>query len=433
MRWLLLLPAMLAILGAGFTVRWYVGNTIAEYAPDVTEGGLDMARMAVRWAPGDPLVHWRLGTLEEKVFSAENMAAAVSEYETAVRLSPNDYRYWMEFGRALEASGDRDSSEKALRRAVELAPAYSHPRWHFGNVLLREGKLNEAFEELGRAAESDKEMRRPVFDLAMQFFDADVNEIVKEACASPAARLQFAIYLVTIQKFDEARRILSTISSAERRAHAELNSELQESLIRTKQFRAVLGMMREDQPNTDLPAPGQLWNGGFENDPALTGTNIFSWTLESRGAVQTAVDSHGHSGQKSLRIVFRAPRSLDKIPVSQTVVVEPGTQYHFECYMRTDDLISSSTPVLVVLDAVDSVTLAASSSIPTGTNGWQRVSFDFTTKPNHDGIIVGFSRPPCTGDAQICPILGTVWYDDFNIQRVGSPRSPGGNGASAKR
>src|SRR5882762_8117096 len=125
MRWVLLLPALLAILGATLAVRWYVGNTVAEYAPDANQGGIEMARMAVRWAPGDPLAHWRLGSLEEKVFSAENMAAAVSEYQTAVRLSPNDYRYWMELGRALEASGDRESGEKALRRSVELAPAYS--------------------------------------------------------------------------------------------------------------------------------------------------------------------------------------------------------------------------------------------------------------------------------------------------------------------
>src|SRR5216684_5445482 len=149
MRWLLLLPALLAILGATLAVRWYAGNTVAEYAPDANEGGIEMARLAVRWAPGDPLTHWRLGTLEEKTFSADSMTAAVSEYQEAVRLSPNDYRFWTELGRALEASGDRDSSEKALRRAVELAPAYSQPRWYFGNLLLREGKFSEAFQQLG--------------------------------------------------------------------------------------------------------------------------------------------------------------------------------------------------------------------------------------------------------------------------------------------
>ena len=44
-----------------------------------------MARMAVRWAPDDALAHWRLASLQEKNFSAENLAAAVREYELAVQ------------------------------------------------------------------------------------------------------------------------------------------------------------------------------------------------------------------------------------------------------------------------------------------------------------------------------------------------------------
>jgi tetratricopeptide (TPR) repeat protein len=212
-RWLLLLPVVLAILGGWFAVRWYVGNTIAEYAPGVDEGGIDMVQMAVRWAPGDPLTHWRLGALEEKTFSAENLAAAISEYQQAVQLSPNDYRFWTALGHALESSGDTDGGEKALRRAVELAPAYSHPRWYYGNLLLREGKYDAAFEQLGHAAESDDQMRPQVFDMAMQVLNGDVNEIVRVIGVSPAARLQFAIYLVTKDKFDDGMRVWNSIAA----------------------------------------------------------------------------------------------------------------------------------------------------------------------------------------------------------------------------
>ena len=428
-RWLLLLPALLAILGSWFAVRWYVGNTIAEYAPDVTEGGIDLARMAVRWAPGDPLTHWRLGTLEEKVFSAQNMTAAVSEYQEAVRLSPNDYRFWTELGRALEASGDRDSSEKALRRAVELAPAYSQPRWYFGNLLLREGKFDEAFQQLGHAAESDDQMRLQVFDLAMQIFSGDVNEIARVACESPAARLQFAIYLVNAKRVDDAMRLWGTISPADRQAQKDLSRQLERDLTQARQFHALLTVMHEIEPETSLPAPEQFFNGGFESDLKVPSANTFDWMIEARASAQASPDSHAHSGQKSLRIILRAPRNLDKIPVSQTVVVEPGAQYRFECYARTADLISASTPALVILDAVDGAMLAASTPLPAGTNDWQRVTFDFTTKPQHDGITLGFYRAPCSTEAQICPIFGTVWYDDFNLQRIsgsGSPRSDAG-------
>lgn len=431
LRWLLLIPALLAILGGWLTVRWYVGNTIAEYAPDVTEGGLDMARMAVRWAPGDPLAHWRLGSLEEKAFSAENIAAAVGEYQMAVRLSPNDYRYWMEFGRALESSGDRESGEKALRRAVELAPAYSHPRWHFGNLLVREGKYNEAFEQLGHAVESDNEMRRQVFDLAMHVFDGDVNEIDKVTSVSPAARMQFANYLIKVQKTDDAMRLWTAVGAADRAKQSELVKEFEQALIDGKQFHAVLTVMRELGPEAGAAQPEQFQNGGFEGELTQTGPDTFNWVTEGRALVQVILDSQAHSGRKSLRLAFKAPRTLGKIPISQTLVVQPATLYRIECYLRVDKLISSSTPSIQVTDAVDGSVLVNSAPAPSGTSDWQLVTLDFTTKPQHDGITVGFYRAPCA-DVQLCPIFGTIWYDDFNIKRIdggsGSSRRDTGNG-----
>jgi len=158
-RALVILPALLAILSAWFIVRWYVGDTVAEYAPENPASATELARLATRWAPHDAFAHWTLGALAEKEFSANNLAEAVHEYEIAVTLSPNDYRYWMELGRALEDAGDQENGEKALRCAVDLAPAYSHPRWSFGNLLLREGKSEEAFKQLGRAAEADSHTR----------------------------------------------------------------------------------------------------------------------------------------------------------------------------------------------------------------------------------------------------------------------------------
>jgi hypothetical protein len=378
-----------------------------------------MARMAVRWAPDDPLTHWRLGALEQKVFSAENLAAAVSEYQVAVMLSPNDYRYWGELGHALEASGDSENAEKALRRAVELAPAYSYPRWQFGNLLLREGKIDEAFVQLGHAAEADNQMRPQVFDLAMRVYQADINEIAKVACTSPAARLQFAIYLVTVGQFEDAMRMWNATTPGDRKQQIELSKDMQQRLIDKKQFNAALAIMRELEPDATLSQPEQFWNGGFESELKLGSTKIFDWVIESRGAAQVAVDSHAHSGQKSLRITLRAPRTLDTIRVAQTVAVQPGARYRFECYVRTEDLIGASTPSLMVSDAVDGGALAGSAPLPVGTNDWQKISFEFTAKPGHDGITVGFFRAHCPGESALCPIFGTLWYDDFNLQRIG--------------
>jgi len=92
LSWILILPALLALLGAWFAVRWYVGNVVAEYTSTPDADGIEMARLAARWAPDSAVAHWRIGSLQERNFSAANLAAAVDEYRQAVELEPNDYR-----------------------------------------------------------------------------------------------------------------------------------------------------------------------------------------------------------------------------------------------------------------------------------------------------------------------------------------------------
>src|SRR5258708_39103134 len=113
------LTVMLALVASWFVVRWYLGNTIAEYFhPE--ERRLETAQMAVNLAPNDPLPHWRLGNLALKELPPEQISLVVAEYEKAVSLSPHDYRLWMEFGEALEQAGNFDKAEKTVREAGKL-------------------------------------------------------------------------------------------------------------------------------------------------------------------------------------------------------------------------------------------------------------------------------------------------------------------------
>ena len=148
------LAVLLALCASWFVVRWYLGNTIAEYfQPE--DYRLETAQMAVNLAPSDPLPHWRLGNLAQKELPPDQISLVVAEYEKAVSLSPSDYRFWMEFGGALEQAGDFDKAEKALREAVRLAPSYAYPRWYLGNLLLRTDRYAEGYAELQRASEAN--------------------------------------------------------------------------------------------------------------------------------------------------------------------------------------------------------------------------------------------------------------------------------------
>jgi Flp pilus assembly protein TadD len=412
-----LLPALLALAGASFAVRWYVGNVVAEYTSTPDADGIEMARLGTRWAPDSALAHWRLGALQERNFSAANLAEAVAEYRLAVEAEPNDFRYWMELGRALEAAGERESGEKALRRAVELAPSYSHPRWQYGNLLLREGRIDEAFAELARAAEADLAMQPPVFALASQILGDDQNKIAR-AFPSPSLRLQFALSLINAKKTDEALRIIQTVSPADRKLGSATIDETVKSLIAANSYHAALSLMRETQADaTELPAPEQVWNGGFETRVAGHDEHPFHWVIDPPSQAQITTDnSHPHTGQSSLKMVFKSPSKLDSIPVSQTVIVEPDTQYKLQFYVRTEGLATAQAPLLAVKDLAGQV-LASSSTAPVGTNDWQLITLTFKTAAKEEGIMLTFYRQPC-GKDPVCPIFGSVWYDDFNLQRL---------------
>ena len=181
-----------------------------------------------------------------------------------------------------------------------------------------------------------------------------------------------------------------------------------------------------------LPIAEQFVNGGFEAGSTLISSDSFGWSIASGSTAQASIDSQAHSGRNSLRIVFRAPTKLDVIHVSQAIVVEPDTQYHFECWARTNDLTTGRSPLITIFSATDNAPLASSSPLPTGTNDWQRIALDFKTKPKSYVVVVKLTREPCE-EPSICPIFGTVWYVDFNLQRSSGPAGSRGTAASGKR
>jgi Carbohydrate binding domain len=273
--------------------------------------------------------------------------------------------------------------------------------------------LDEAFPNLFRAAQANVTLWPQVLNLLWQVYDGDVDRIANEACKEPGVRVIFAVYLVGVRKYDDAVRLWSTLGDSERKELIAGGRELRRTLFEAKQFRAALEITKSIEGS--VPPTEQFSNGGFEDPMTIPVTKSFGWTIGSGAQAQISIQGVAHTGQRSLRIVFAAPNKLDRVNAAQTIVVQPNTQYHFECYARTETLTSASPPVILVFDAADSSQLAASAPLPTGTSDWQKISIDFTTK-NSDGITVLIGRLPCSV-SDICPLFGTAWYDDFILQR----------------
>ena len=411
-----ILLLLLAAFWAFFVVKWYIGNTLAEYL-DPDSSGPDIARRAVSLAPNDPLTHWRLADYTEKRLPPDQIGVAVSEYERAVALSPNDYRFWMALGRALEQAGDIERGEKALRRAVQLAPSYSYPRWYLGNLLLRSDKYDEGFAELQQASEADPELRPQLFNLAWEVFKEDINALKSAVGKTPGARAQFAAYLVVRGRVEDGLALWNTLSDNEKQGSLPSAQNMISSLVGAQRFHDALLISNDVAPDANHRAAiGQILDPGFELGIGHTAGAVFSWEVQSQPQAQVAIDPNiAHSGSRSLRIVFQVRSKLDKLDITQMIAVNPNTQYSFECYLKTKQLETAATPFIAITDSKDGSSIVNSAAAPTGTNDWQRVVLSFKTGPNAQAVTLLISPASC-GENAVCPMFGSIWYDDFSLK-----------------
>ena len=426
LRALLIIPVALFLLFSWYAVRWYIGDVVAEFAPNMEEAEqLDTALAAMHLAPDDPWTHWVVGGLKKKSLMPGDLEEAVHHYEEAVRLSPNDYRFWLDLGRTREETGDSAGGEKALRRAVELAPSYAYPHWYLGNLLLRAGQSNEAFKELRLAAEANSELRPQLFNVAWTLYGQNIDEIKQVVGDSSAARGEFATYLLGRGRLDDALSLWASLKPAEKKEQSATGTALIKSLLEQKRYHAALGISIDLNPEAGLEKVKQFINGSFEDDIETTGASWLSWQIKSDPQAQIAIDGSTHrSGARSLRILFKAPSTFSFDNVAQTVVVDPATQYRFECYVRAEDLKSAGTPIIEIIDASDGKTiLGASQPLITGTYDWQPITINFKSPPKTEAVTVRIVRATCGTDA-VCPIFGIVWYDDFNLQSIDGATSP---------
>jgi hypothetical protein len=416
-RVIMLLTVLLAMVATWFVVRWYAGNTIAEYFSPETRR-LEIAQMAVAWAPSDPLPHWRLGNFIQTELPPDQIPLSVTEYEKAVSLSPNDYRFWMALGEAQEQAGDFDSAEKSLRQAVKLAPAYAFPSWYLGNLLLRRDRYPEAFEELRKASEANPELQSQLFNFAWQINKDDFEALKSSIGNTPGIRAQFSRYLIQRARFDEGLRLWNSLTETEKRENRSAAELIIAGLIKANHFHQAMDVWNDVAPGPSYHAElGKIVDGGLEDNLAHGPGAVFGWQVQSAPQLQIGIDARvGHTGSHSLRLFFQVRSHIESIDVSQLVPVPPNTQYDFECYVQTEKLESASTPIVAVIDAADeSKVLATSSSAPSGNNNWQRIALSFKTGANAEAVKIKVYRPGCP-DQPVCPIFGTVWYDDFDLK-----------------
>lgn len=415
-RILLVVIIVSSIIFGWFSIRWQLGNMLAELTPTNESNAKNVADIAVRFAPNDPLTNWFRASVENNLFTTEKIENSIRLYENVVRLSPADFRWWIELGRALEQAEKYPQAEASFKKAVELAPNYTYPHWQLGNFYLRQNRSDEAFAELRQAAEKNAVYRDQVFTTAWEFFDKDTAKIESLGSDSLESKTTLVKFYVQKGRAEDALRIWNTISAEDKKLNLVTTKLIAQGLYERRFYRSAVEFARELQIDPEAKVEA-ITNGGFEKLLAVPDETYFGWKASSLPVDKVEIKTdptQKMEGTRSLRLLFSGYIKPNFYNLWQSVAVQPKEKYRLSFFVKTEGLKSAGSPLIELINANDDKLIVSTKPLPIGSSEWQEIVLDFTTPQNSEGIIIRTNRIFC-GD--VCPIFGTVWLDDFKINK----------------
>lgn len=409
----LIVAALLAITGAYYGLRWQLGQLLAESFSPASENAAQTADAAVDLAPRSPYTHSIAAKVQQSKILTDILAESISDQENAVRNSPYDFRYWLDLGRLREQSGERESGEAALRRAVNLAPNHAYPRWLLGNLLLRGGKTDEAMAEFRRVAANHSTLRQQVFYLIWESSGGNAEQIKQNFGDTPAVRASLATFYAGKNLPVESVQMWQSLNADDKTEYREAGKNALKANYEKLNFHAAAYFAKD--LGTENAEVGKITNGGFEDDIGKSADAIFGWHVDQIKSIDVSLDlRQPKEGKRALRLTFNgyAEPTLQAAP--QAVAVEPNTKYRLNFWLRTENLKSAGTPVVEIVDIKTLKTLGATQPFAAASD-WQNVRLDFTAPPDAQAVLLRITRQFCGAN---CPILGAVWLDDFRLEKI---------------
>lgn len=407
---------VVALVFGWFSISWQLGNMFAALTPSNQPNARSIADFAHGLSPRDPITNWLKGNIEKDAFTQQSLENAVKNFEEAVRYAPDDYRYWLELGRAYEQVENFEKAEKAFQRAVAIAPNYSNVHWQIGNFYLRRGRDAEAFAGLGRSAETSAVYREQVFSVVWDYYEKDKTKLEQLAGGKPDMRAGLAKFYAAKELPEDSLRIWNTLSEEDKTRNQDIARLIAQALYDKRFFRSSIEFIRQLGIEPQAQG-GTVQNGGFEAPIAADAKEaFFGWIYTRKERVEINTDPmKKKEGNKSLRFTFNGFTGIEIKNFLQIVTVESNKKYRLNFWLKTENLKSAGTPGIEIVNANDEKIIKAVVPFPSGTQDWTLTSIEFTSPPNAEAVAIRLDRGYC-GDA--CPIVGTFWVDDFKLEAL---------------
>jgi hypothetical protein len=410
---------VLATVLAYFSVR----NARADFYSGLgTSSGYERA---VQLESGNPQNWYLLGRYWQYNLDQPDAQRAIQYYRAALSLNPRSADTWMDLGTAYESESDAQSARDAFLQARRVYPASADVSWRYGNFLLRQGEIPQAFAEIRRAAYADPKRGVAAFSRCWRA-NPDIHAILDQVL--PPDRnvyLDVIRELSTDEQFAAALIVWTRLVGIRPRLNLSEAIYFTDELIHQGQMsdarRVWDDAVRLSGTTPSDPSGSVLWDGGFETGVQGGG---FSWSFAPppRGAKTTLDSKEKHSGRQSLRVDFDGRHNVNFDSVCNNAEVRPDTRYRFSAWVRTQSLTTDQGIRLRLAWAENSHNTALETSDVQGTTPWTQIDMPWTAPKDTRRVFVCVVRH-VSGKLN-SQIQGTAWIDDVALipESAGKPK-----------
>jgi hypothetical protein len=413
-----------AILAAAFLCFFSVRVAwAAHFAGLGTASGLERA---TRLEPDNSEYWFELGRYWQYNLENSDNQKAIAAYQQALRHDPYSADAYINLATAYEGEGDVAAARENFLKAKKAYPVSAEVSWRIGNFFLRQGELDQAFEEIRESVQADPSRGAEAFSRCLRV-EPNIKTVLDRALPrSPLVYLDVVHDLSAEGRTTEALIVWDRIVALHPDLSLQEVQPLLDALRGKREYPEAAAVWKQAVEFAGLgnlgdPAGSVLWDGGFESGIGNFG---YAWTFASNlHGVQVQRDvREKHTGAYSLRLTFDGKSDVNFDGVCHTVPVTPLASYQFTAWVQTRDL-TSDEGVRFRLRGAGAAALTPETH---GTQAWTQIEFPWTADANSHEAQVCIVRLP--SDQPDNRIRGTAWIDDVALVPAATAAHPAGSG-----
>jgi tetratricopeptide (TPR) repeat protein len=378
-----------------------------------TVAGLERA---TRLEPGNAEYWYLLGRYWQFNLESPDSAKAIAAYRNSLSFDPRSAGTYIDLATAYEGIDDIPHARENFVKAKKAYPLSAEVSWRVGNFYLRQGEMDQAFEQIRAAVEADPGRGAEAFSRCLRV-EPNIKTVLDRAVPDNPS-----VYLDIIRDLADEGRTTEVLIVWDRLVAMNPSVSLNESypiiaLLRNqKEFIEAARVWRQSVKLADMdqlgdPPASVVWDGGFESTFHNSG---YAWYFaQNSHGVQIQLDpKEKHSGQQSLRLTFDGTSDVSFEDVCHSVPVLPLSNYKFSAWVRTRELTSDQGIRFRLQASGHSYSPVFTSELH-GTNGWTEITLPWNSEADSYEAQICVVRLP--SDQPDNRIRGAAWVDDVAL------------------